>query len=44
MMPLFGISFSLAGAYVVHRSIYENTVVQRTRELEQLAERLIAGG
>jgi serine/threonine protein kinase len=41
MVPLFGISFSVAGAYVVHRSIYENTVVRRKNELEGLADRIV---
>jgi serine/threonine protein kinase len=40
VVPLFGISFSLAGAYVVHRSVYENTVIQRTRQLEEIVNRL----
>ncbi len=42
VLPLFGISFSAAGAYVAHRSIFENTVLQRRRQLEDLAERLVA--
>jgi hypothetical protein len=41
MVPLFGISFSLAGAYIVHRSVYENTVIQRKRELEQIVQRAV---
>ena len=41
IVPLFGISFSLAGAYVVHRSIYENTIIQRKRQFEEMVDRLI---
>jgi len=41
ILPLFGISFSAAGAYVAHRSIFENTVLQRRRQLEELADRLV---
>jgi len=41
IVPLFGISFSAAGAYVAHRSIFESTVLQRRRQLEDLADRLV---
>jgi tRNA A-37 threonylcarbamoyl transferase component Bud32 len=34
---LFGIGFAVSGAYFLSRSVYMNTVIQRERQLEELA-------
>ena len=37
---LFGIGFAVSGAYFLSRSVYMNTVIQRERQLEELANAL----
>jgi len=41
---LFGIGFAVSGAYFISRSVYMNTVIQRERQLEELANTLVEIG
>ncbi len=41
---LFGIGFAVSGAYFISRSVYMNTVIQRERQLEELADTLAEMG